>query len=229
MEPAFPTGDAQSATNQPHMDDIIQPPRPAEATNISEPHPVSFTPNTVLPEVTPPVSSAVTEPGHVRPPLDNSQPMSDMPVPVVQALSVRGVEYTMMTLLLWFTIGGLITILLSIINGDMGFSVLSVPLAILIISFPGFAALYVRLRRAELRNPELRLDPSKRRLSQFTQIIMFAVCVFNLIGFMYLVLQNIGGEASGSLLKSGLSVLSVLLISGGVLVYYWFDEHKLVK
>lgn len=153
----------------------------------------------------------------------------DQPMAVVQALSVRGVEYAMMTLSLWFAAGALAGVLLSIFNGGTSFSVLSFPLALLLVCVPVFSFFFIRLKRAEIVNPALRFDPSKRRLTQFTQIIAFATCLFNLIGFIYLVLQKIGGESTMSLGKAFLNLLVILVVAGGVLAYYWFDEHRLVK
>jgi hypothetical protein len=154
---------------------------------------------------------------------------NDQPVAVVQALSVRGVEYTMMTLSLWFTAAGLIAILLSLLNGGTSFAVLSFPLALLLVCLPLFSLFFIRLKRAELADPPLRFDPSKRRLTQFTQITAFAACLFNVIGFVYMVLQKIGGEAAPSLGKSAINLVVVLAIAGGILAYYWFDEHKFNK
>lgn len=149
----------------------------------------------------------------------------DLPVPVVKVLSVRGLEYALMTFLLWFSAGSLITIILSLINGVDGFTVLAFPLALLIVSFPGLVYLFLRLRKSELRDPKLRLEPSKRRWSQLTQILAFLTCLFNLVAFVYAGLQFIGGEEV-SIGKSFGGLLVVLLIAGGVFTYYWKDEHK---
>lgn len=152
----------------------------------------------------------------------------DLPVPVVKVLSVRGLEYALMTFLLWFSAGSLITIILSLINGVDGFTVLAFPLALLIVSFPGLVYLFLRLRTSELRDPKLRIEPSKRRWSQLTQILAFLTCLFNLVAFVYAVLQFIGGEEV-SIGKSFGGLLVVLLIAGGVFMYYWKDEHKVAR
>jgi hypothetical protein len=158
-----------------------------------------------------------------------SETNRDLPVPVVQVLSVRGVEYTMMTLTLWIVAAALIWILLSKLNGITGFSLLIFPTSLLIVCVPVFSLLFLRLRKAEVKNPALRLDASKRRLSQFTQVIAFATCLFNLIGFVYLVLSKVSGEAAPSIGKSLVNLLVVLVVAGGILAYYWFDEHRTYK
>jgi len=155
---------------------------------------------------------------------------SDQPVPVVHTLSVRGVEYTMMTISLWLIAGALIWALLALLNDFRTFDVLSYPIALLLVCLPIFAFFFSRLKKSELANPDLRFDPSKRRLSQFTQIIAFVACLFNVVAFVYWVLRSFSGDYSfSSLGKSFLNLLVVLVVAGGVLAYYWFDEHRLVN
>ncbi len=151
---------------------------------------------------------------------------SDVPMPVIKVLSVRGVEYVMMSVALWFTAGSLIFMILMLINGMTSFDTLAFPLALLLVSLPIFALFFLRLRKAELQDPKLRMEPSKRRLSQITQILAFITCFFNLIAFVYSVLAKFGGAEGASIVKSFLGLLVVLAIAGGVLVYYWFDEHR---
>lgn len=148
------------------------------------------------------------------------------PVPVVHVLSVRGVEYLMMTLALWFVAAALMWALLALVNGQTGFEILAFPISMLLVSSPLFAFFYIRLRRAELETPALRTEPSKRRLSQITQIITYLICLFNLIGFVYVIMTKIGGTGEVSIGKAALNVSVVLAIAGGILAYYWFDEHK---
>jgi hypothetical protein len=157
-----------------------------------------------------------------------SMPMDDRPVPVVKVLSVRGVEYAMMSILLWFGAGSLTIILVSLINGMSGFEALAFPLAVLLVCLPGFAFLFLRLRAAELANPELRLEASKRRFSQITQIIAFLTCFFNFVAVVYLFISMAGGTEIDSIGKVLGSAGVILVIAGGILYYYWIDEHRLV-
>lgn len=166
------------------------------------------------------------EPPPPPPPVTLSTPVSDEPVPVIRVLSVRGVEYAMMTIALWFAATGLGWVLLNVANGSSNFDFLVVPLSVLITTLPVFSILFLRLKRAELANPQLRLEPSKRRLSQLTQVLAFIVCMVNLTVFVYSVLQKINGSDSVSIGKSALSLVIILAIAGGILAYYWFDEHR---
>lgn len=160
---------------------------------------------------------------------DLSAHANAQPIAVVNALSVRGVEYTMMMLNLWILAGALVWLAIAMLNGETGFSFLAFPAALLIVCVPVFSWFFVRLRRAELLNPELRFDPSKRRLTQFTQIVTFAACLFNLIAFVYLILAKIGGDNTGSLVKPLLDLVVVFVVAGGILAYFWADEHRNFK
>jgi preprotein translocase subunit SecY len=155
--------------------------------------------------------------------------MDDRPVPVVRVLSVRGVEYAMMSIMLWIWSAALIGILVSLINGGASFTALSFPISLLIVAVPVFAFFYIRLRKAELLDPSLRLEASKRRFSQITQILAFITCFSNLVALIAIIMEKIGGGSSVSLPKFIGSTAVVLLVAGGILTYYWFDEHKLVR
>ena len=167
----------------------------------------------------------VTEPPPKTPSLSMSHD-SDEPVPVVRVLSVRGVEYTMMTIALWFSATGLAWVLLNLLNGSFNFNFLVIPVSVLISSLPFFAILFIRLKRAELANPALRFEPSKRRLSQLTQVLAFIVCLINISVFVYSIMQKANGSGTTSIGKAIINLLVILAIAGGILVYYWFDEHR---
>lgn len=154
---------------------------------------------------------------------------TDQPMPVVKVLSVRGVEYLIMMLNLWVADSALLWIILALLNGGSGFSVLAVPVASMIVSVPLFALLFIRLKKAEVDNPTLRFDPSKRRTTQITQVFTFLVCLFNVIGLIYVILSKVGGGSGMSIGKAFANTLTVLVVVGGIFVYYWFDEHKLSK
>ena len=149
-----------------------------------------------------------------------------MPVAVVQVVSTRGVEYAMLTLALWLGALSLLGVLLSLINGGRSAEVLAFPASVLVVCLPVFSFFFLRLKKAELQSPDLKLDPSKRRLTQFTQLIAFAVCLFTLIAFVYFLISTISGTAGTSIMKAIFDVIAVLFVAGGILAYYWFDEHK---
>jgi hypothetical protein len=175
-------------------------------------------------QLTPPAVEAASQP--ISLPQANG---SDQPVPVVKVLSVRGVEYGMMSITLWVGAITLGWVLLNIINGSRGFDYLVVPTAALIVCVPLFGLLFIRLKKAELSNPSLRLEPSKRRWSQITQFLSYLACLINLIYFVYVVLQHAADESATPIGKAALNLGVVLAIAGGILAYYWFDEHRIVK
>ena len=150
------------------------------------------------------------------------------PQPVVHVLSPRGVEYVFLTIALFTAAIGMTSILLSLVNGKTDFAVLSFPVAVLVVSLPVFSWLFLRLKQAELLNPSLQLDASKRRSTQFTQIVTFLVVFFTSIGFLTAIFAKMAGQYDGSPIKLILDVAVILGVSGGILFYYWRDEHKLI-
>lgn len=147
-------------------------------------------------------------------------------VPVTRVLSVRGVEYAMMTIALWFSATGLAWVLLNTLNGSAKFDFLVVPISVLITTLPVFGILFIRLKRAELANPALRMESSKRRCSQLTQVLAFLALLINGTVFVYNVLQKINDNSEVSIGKSLLNLAIIVVIAGGILAYYWFDEHR---
>jgi len=148
------------------------------------------------------------------------------PQPVVKVLSPLGVEYVFMTVALFTMATGLGAALITLVNGKSSFSVLAYPASLLIVAVPVFALLFLRLKKIELNSSTQRLDASKRRSTQFIQIVNFLICFFTLIGLVGVVISKLGGGYSGSLVKVILDVLVVEVIAGGILAYYWRDEHK---
>lgn len=151
-------------------------------------------------------------------------------VPVVKVLSVRGVEYAMMSFALWIGAASLIWLLDAIIMGSTTFMELSYPVSALIISLPVFALFFLRLKKAERADRSLRFEPSKRRFSQITQFVAFLASFFSVITFVYTLVNTVGGDVSGkSLLKTAGTTAVTLVIAGGILLYYWRDEHSAAK
>lgn len=212
-------------------------PEPKTPEPIAPPNPAPAMPS--MPAAPPVVSSwSAPEPvsGGTVPPVMSQPPSLSMsgstpgdgttPMPVVQVLSTRGVEYTMMMLTLWLAAGSLLWVMLALFNGGNHFDVMAFPVSLLVVCVPIFAWFFLRLKKAELANPQLKLDPSKRRLTQFTQVIAFAACLFNLIAFVYLLFTKLAGHTTPSLGKDFLNLLVILLVAGGILAYYWNDEHR---
>jgi len=148
------------------------------------------------------------------------------PVPVVRVLSPLGVEYVFLTVGLFTAASGLTAALLALVNGKTDFSVLAFPTALLVVGLPVFAGLFLRIKRLELRQPGRRFDPSKRRSTQFTQIVSFLICLFTLVGVVFSIFSKLGGQSDTSIGKTLLDGLVLLVVFGGLLAYYWRDEHR---
>jgi len=164
-----------------------------------------------------------------EPPVSESQAQassSTQPMPIVKVLSVRGVEYGMMTIALLISASTLAWVVLNMLNGSRGFDSVVVPTSALVVCLPVLVALFIRLKRAELKDFSLKLDPSKRRWSQLVQFLAFVACLINLIYFVYVILQHTSGGSVPSIAKSLVNLVVVLVIAGGILSYYWFDEHR---
>ena len=153
-------------------------------------------------------------------------PQNDSPLAVVRVLSVRGVEYGMMTIVLWVNAATLAWVALNMINGSQGFDYVVVPVSALVVCVPVFGLFFLRLKKAELADPQLRFDPSKRRWSQTTQFLAFIALLINLIYFVYSLMQHASGGDAPSIPKAFENLAVITVIAGGILAYYWFDEHR---
>lgn len=198
------------------------PPVPAFNHNFTPP-PDNFTPPPAAPE-----TPVFNQPPQAQAPLANPVAPAETlaPQPVVQVLSPRGVEYVFLTITLFTGALGLVSLLLSLVNGETGFEVLAFPLALLLVALPLFAGLFLRLKNAELRDPSLKLDASKRRSTQLIQIVSFVTTFFTLIGFVTVIFAKLSGNFDSSIIKAFLDVLVIFVVAGGILAYYWRDEHR---
>src|ERR1035441_4219828 len=166
----------------------------------------SFAPAAVVsPEPSPPPPRTLPHTPPPPPSLPAMSPQSAggvVPMPVVRVLSPRGVEYVFMTVALLTGALGLGSALISLVNGKTEFSVMAFPAATLLVSVPVFAWLFLRLKATELADPSLRLDPSKRRSTQFIQIASFLVSFFTVIGYVSAVFDKMSGDRKSTRLNS---------------------------
>ncbi len=201
------THNVQHSYDQPNHHQVHQPAQPAASLfRPADPVPVQQPPTTIQP-------SSTAEQNTVA------------PVPVVQVLSPRGVEYVMLTFALFTTAIGLASTLVCLVYGQTSMMSLSFPVALMIVGLPIFAMLFLRLKKAELRNPSLKFDQSKRRSTQATQIIAFLISLATLIGIVVSIFAGMSG-AGENIGKAIGSAFLVLAVFGGILAYYWHDEHK---
>ncbi|HWZ65990.1 MAG TPA: DUF5671 domain-containing protein [Patescibacteria group bacterium] len=150
------------------------------------------------------------------------------PIAVVQNMSTRGIEYVIMFIALGasaISLGFLLHNMVdrSILNvNNFDDSFISVSSAALLVSLPIFALLFLRLKRAELKDAALYHDPSRRKAIQLTLIITFLIGLYVVISYVYSLLNSINGtNAVANLIHSFIT----LVISGGIFTYYWRDIH----
>lgn len=153
----------------------------------------------------------------------------DQPMAVVKMYSTRGVEYAMLSIALWLLAGSLIAAIIALANGESSMSTLATPLSLMIVCFPVFAFFFLRTKKAEMANPDIKNDPSRRRFIQITQLVAFITLLTNTIVFVYDLLHKATGSEGQSIGKSLINLAVVTVVAGGVFAYYWLEEHKLGK
>lgn len=167
------------------------------------------------------------------------------PIAVVPNLSTRGFEYSIMFASLWASAISLGYILHAFINnafyvaptGDQynyysysSTSDYTFPATLLLITLPIFVFLFLRLKRAELADPGLKKDPSRKRLSHVTQFLTFITAVGYMVYFVNSLLSASSGTSGAqSVGELCLHLLVTLVIAGGIFAYYWIEEHRTGK
>ncbi len=201
------------------------------------------------PPVVPPSPVAVQ-------PETSSMPQSSQPIAVVNTYTPRGVEYMIMFFSLWIAASSLGTLLHSIVDNaapraeDSYFSaatsVLPLSSIALGVGVIVFALMFLRLKKAELNEPSIRLDSSRRRAVYLTVLVTFLIGMQKIVTYIY-GLFNGGGSSGGigDIIFGGffgggqatepgtplylwdLAHLAITLgIAGLIFFYYWRDMHK---
>lgn len=156
------------------------------------------------------------------------------PIAVVTSLSTRGFEYWIMFLSLGIVASSLGWVLHSMTDGfvsgggsfyESGVSIAS---AALLVSLPVFAFMFLRLKKAELSDPALHHDASRRRAVQLTLIITFLIGISKIIWYMY---SLFNGDTNAAIVSASPAINLVhsvitIGIAGGIFAYYWHDQHK---
>jgi hypothetical protein len=154
-------------------------------------------------------------------------------VKIVPYRSTAGLEYLILFISLWISASSLAAILHASIDGLTGSDSsiyqggMSFAAAALIVGLPIFGFLFLRLKKAELADPDIRRDLNRKNAVQLTLLVTFLLGIGNTIYYVYQLLN--GGSAdgsSGSAIGSFLHTLVTVGISGAIFVYYWIDDHK---
>lgn len=154
------------------------------------------------------------------------------PMPVISNLSTKGFEYSIMFASLWFSTLGLAGLLNSQVGKIIGessgagsFDVFWV--TILIVFAPIFGLMFLRLKKAEINNPSLLKDPSRKRLSHVTQFATFIAGAIYLIYFVFSLMNgDVGTEYGMSFAELVAHLAVTMAVVGFVFFYYWREEHK---
>jgi hypothetical protein len=161
---------------------------------------------------------------------------SSAPIAVIQQRTTRGLEYIIMFLALGVTAVALGALLHSVVDNGFGYSsdlsgFTSYAASALIVALPIFAILFLRLKKAELANPQLRADPSRRHAIQLLLVVAFLWGLFRLVTYIYSLINGSGAEQYlGSNITAPLGnflhTLVTVGIAGSIFAYYWADEHR---
>jgi hypothetical protein len=108
--------------------------------------------------------------------------------------------------------------------------------AALIVSFPIFVFLFLRLESKEEVDPTLATDSSRRRGMQITLIISFIIALASLISYIGNMLSKSSANQAASYYSAAtgsssgfatfLHALIDITIAGAIFGYYWFKLHK---
>lgn len=174
--------------------------------------------------------------GHVRGGELGTARRPGEPIAVVQQRTTRGLEYTIMFLALGVTAVSLGAIMHNVVDVAFGYdaggdNLSSFAASALLVGLPIFAILFLRLKRAEQKNPGIRVDSSRRHAVQLTLVVAFLWGLFRLVTYIYnLINGTTGGGVLGSNITAPLgNLLHTLVtvgIAGTIFAYYWNDEHR---
>ncbi|HZM64545.1 MAG TPA: DUF5671 domain-containing protein [Candidatus Saccharimonadales bacterium] len=160
-----------------------------------------------------------------------------MPIAVVKAYTTRGMEYYLMMIALTvsaLSLGLVLHTIFANLFDDSGSYVFGSGLtafasAALIVTLPIFGFFFLRLKRAELHDRSLLIDPSRRRAVQIMLFISFIVGIISTISYVFAFISLSYGSAETEGVKLGPIIadfITSLLIIGGIFMYYWFDSHR---
>lgn len=187
---------------------------------------------------------------HLNKGLLSSSGNPQAPIAVVDQLSTKGFEYKLFAIALVLS---LVAIIMSINNLLYDTSNGSFYLSMLVVSLPVMVVFYLRLRRAELKDPALKKDPSRRKISQAIMVVTFLAIIIHSIAILFL---TISGEYSRpacpsydssysynqyqssqpadnctyndrALGKDFASLAVTYLFAGSIFYKFWRDEQKL--
>ena len=152
------------------------------------------------------------------------------PIAVVSNWTTRGLEYVIMFIALGVAATSLGWIMHNFVDSALGQSGtlyeagVSFASAALLVTLPVFLVLFLRLKRAELKDSSIRQDTSRRRMTQLTLLVTFLIGLGHIVSYIYSLLNSAAADVSpaGNLIH----MIITVAIAGGIFFYYWRDEHR---
>jgi hypothetical protein len=166
------------------------------------------------------------------PPKSPSAKLSDNnhPVTMVAKMSTRDTEYSIMYICLLITalgIGGVLhQLLFSMQTSDESgyWAGGSFGITMILVTLPIFTWLFLRLKRAEQKSPALLKSATRHRGVKGMIMISFLGLIIHSVIFVYMSLNSYG-----KFFDSISHFVITLLVAGGILQYFWRDEHRNYK
>jgi hypothetical protein len=160
---------------------------------------------------------------------------ADKFIKVVPYRSTAGLEYIILFISLWVAAMSLAAVLHGIVDMTFGNAdsfyegVNSFATAALLVSLPIFSFLFLRLKKQEIVNPDIRRDINRKNAVQLTLIVTFLIGLGKTIFYIYQLLNIGNSDVSTGVFASELfHTIITVGISGLIFVYYWIDDHKKV-
>ena len=172
-------------------------------------------------EILPPRNTAATT--------KTAVPSSNQELTVVSGgFSVRGFEYLIYYITMGlsaFSIAALLHLVADELYGSRSIyqESQSFWVAMLIVTLPVFLTLMIRLRKAELKTPEIKKDSTRRRATQLMLLITFLVGIGRIIGFVFNIIG--GGTSEDPITEELLHTLITVSTAGLIFFPLWLEDR----
>ena len=160
----------------------------------------------------------------IAPPPPTKGSETDAPNPLTQreeTVRLKMFEYSIMFLTLWVAALAMFWLFNGLLFGS-DYSELKFPLTAIIVCLPVFLVLFLRVRKHEERDPELKHISGRLHLVQNSEGVAFVILLIHTIYVLY---QFLSGTTD-NLAQQFLSWIGSLVLFGGIFAYYWFDTHR---
>lgn len=160
-------------------------------------------------------------------------PGADKLVRVVTYRSTAGLEYIIFFISLWVAAMSLAALLHGLVDIWSGKpdsfyqEINTFAAAALLVSFPVFSWLLLRLKKKELGEPEIRRDVNRKNAVQLTLIVTFLIGLGKTVAYVYQLMNSGSGFSDfGPFWAEAAHTVITVGIAGAIFAYYWADEHR---